>query len=251
MGFISYWRSVIVMAFRHSLDLAQLILFVVFLAAGSAALFVPPELAKLAPSVMEGLETWRVIAITCMAVFSVRLACAPYWIWKEQNAKLAAFDMPKGTAADLKLVDLFKAINPSVTETEDDWEVVGHAIKDQLSLGSLRAWGRKVDSADPVFRDPNPPLTEIDPSYWQSAEWSYLFFQDGGDREPHTYGNVHRGWPMPGTYSGKYSDIRVMNAEAQVLWPALLEVRTSKPKAIRSLGSVFRLQLGTEREKQQ
>lgn len=101
--FLRYWRAVFIMAFRHSLDLAQLILFVSFLFVGFAALFVPDDFAKKVPGIVEGLESWRVVAVVLFAVVAARLVLAPYWIWKEQKETIKR--LSAGAAGGVPLAD--------------------------------------------------------------------------------------------------------------------------------------------------
>jgi hypothetical protein len=73
------------MAFRHSMDWTQTILFVLLIAFGVVTSLLPREMRHFLPDA----SGWEMAAGVLGLIFLVRLLLAPYWLWKEQGAVLA------------------------------------------------------------------------------------------------------------------------------------------------------------------
>lgn len=89
MGIVRYYASVVRMAFSHSVSKTQDFLFIVITLAG-AAVFTAKRIGvntDLTSWVAE-LNGWMVAASVLGLIFFIRLALAPYWIWKQQNERL-------------------------------------------------------------------------------------------------------------------------------------------------------------------
>jgi hypothetical protein len=105
----------------------------------------------------------------------------------------------------------FFYVRPDLIEdhTDHTWEKVGLEIRDKLSIGQLKIWGR-VDGNERM------PLSEINRDYWQQAEFTYWFLSDEVGAQflvhavPRTYCQ-HAGLPQ-------YRDLQVNKAQATKLW---------------------------------
>jgi len=111
---------------------------------------------------------------------------------------------------DWNIRELFFYIRPDLVEdhTDHTWEKVGLDIRDKLSTGQLKIWGR-LDSSD------RKPLSEISPEYWQSAEFTYWFLSDeeGSRFLVHvTPGIYHQHANLP-----SYRDLQVNKAQAMTI----------------------------------
>jgi hypothetical protein len=77
--------------------------------------------------------------------------------------------------------------------------------------------GRKsLDGLAPSLGEHSVPI-EIEPAYWQDAEFAYTFFADHTNSRPqtHIWGPNKQGWPI-------YTDLCVNRAQAESVLPALL-----------------------------
>jgi hypothetical protein len=99
MAFFRYWRDVLWMAARHSLDHTQTVLFVAFLVVGGVAAFVPAV-----RPMMNDVSGWAFATGAMGCIIVVRLLFAPYWLDKEKTAALrVAETVPKHGDAALAL----------------------------------------------------------------------------------------------------------------------------------------------------
>jgi hypothetical protein len=87
MGFIRFYGLVVREAFRHSLDIAQGIIFLVLLVAGAIA-YGNPEIKPMIEAY--DLGGWRVAAIVFGGIILIRLILAPYWLWRAAQARSVA-----------------------------------------------------------------------------------------------------------------------------------------------------------------
>jgi len=114
-----------------------------------------------------------------------------------------------------RIDELFSHIDPNVLNPSDagrdPWEVVGGQIRDALSLRRLRIWGRPVEDHASALSE-TEALREIDATYWQSATFTYWFFDSTAAGQPHTHVPPHSGLLQ-------YTDLRVNRAEALKIWP--------------------------------
>ncbi len=113
---------------------------------------------------------------------------------------------------DWPIRELFFYIRPDLVDNHTDhtWEKVGLEIKDKLSIGQLKIWGR-VDGNERM------PLSEINQDYWQLAEFTYWFLsdEDGAQFLVHAVPRIYRqhaGLPQ-------YRDLQVNKEQAIRLWP--------------------------------
>ena len=126
-------------------------------------------------------------------------------------------------APDMTLRELFFHIDPDVTGTVDKqatesgrerWEQAGLEIRDNLSTGQLKAWGRRVDEGPMASIIPTEySLQSINPNYWPEADFTYWFlyenYQDRPQVEPHQ--------DVKGRY--KFTDVRLNRREVMRIWP--------------------------------
>jgi len=87
MGFFRFYGLVLREAFRHSLDIAQAIIFVLlgfsgFIAARNPGL--KPMLESL------NLGGWQIAAMVFGSIIAIRLILAPYWLWKGAQSRIVS-----------------------------------------------------------------------------------------------------------------------------------------------------------------
>jgi hypothetical protein len=116
---------------------------------------------------------------------------------------------------DMTILELFLHINPFVldrTQSDDaPWETVGLAIRDKLSLKHLHIWGRQVlEGMSKTYG--KPVLQEIEPSYWQSTDFTYTFFHSDAGNAPHVYIKDATNLPC-------YTELQVNRAQVEAIWP--------------------------------
>ena len=113
---------------------------------------------------------------------------------------------------DWTIRELFFYIRPDCidgkrnTANRGIWEDVGVDILDKASTGQLKVWGRKMTPGE------RRPLTLIDEDYWGLASFTYQFFAESQQFNPHTHD--------PATARNLiYTDLRVNRSQAMMLWP--------------------------------
>jgi hypothetical protein len=134
MGFVRYIKAVVLMALRHAITPAQDIIFGLLILAGTAHYFFPKFHMGIDPA------GWEAAVIILSGVVATRLVLAPYWIYKEDQAKIQSFgakllhDRPTQESLDILAQLLSEGIadilNAPVNTTqqlqnflavEDDW----------------------------------------------------------------------------------------------------------------------------------
>jgi len=145
---------------------------------------------------------------------------------------------------DMPIAKLFSQINPLVldrTRSDDaPWETVGLEIRDKLSLRQLRIWGREVLEGMGKVTDADPGLQEIEPSYWQSADFTYAFFDSTAGKAAHVAASTSSHLPS-------YTDLQVNRAQVEGIWPKpnlrlLLAQHRREGVEIRNAGSRLELE---------
>jgi len=86
MQFFKFYGLVFREAFRHSLDIAQAVIFVLLAFSG----FIAARNPTLKPMI-DGLDLggWQIAAIVFGSIVAIRLILAPYWLWRSANARIA------------------------------------------------------------------------------------------------------------------------------------------------------------------
>jgi hypothetical protein len=158
------------------------------------------------------------VGVTWVMFFAIRLVGAPARLfWGEHEARLTAEAQLAALAApdaDWPIHELFSHIRP--LERSDDgavWEQVGNDVRDKLSLGRLKIWGRPVGDGISRLLGERRALRQIAPNYWHEAHFTLDFFDDTASEAPHTYVDHNSGLP-------EYTDLRVNRAEALLVWPS-------------------------------
>jgi len=164
------------------------------------------------------------VVLAFLAIFVARLLLAParlYWGQLERAEKLDQ-DLNKAIASRSELTDegpnwpiheVFSHLEPDVLNpAHQRWEKVADELRDALSLGRLRIWGRlcKTDLGDWVGE--RASLRPIDKTYWYKAYFTYLFFDETAGKAAHCYADRTAGVPA-------YTDLQVNRSEVQKLWP--------------------------------
>lgn len=90
MGFFVYCRRVIEVAFKHSLDWTQWWLFLAILLIGALQAVTNNNEALPSERLMKALVSWQGAAVVFGSIVAMRLILAPYWIWRDDQGKLAA-----------------------------------------------------------------------------------------------------------------------------------------------------------------
>jgi hypothetical protein len=160
------------------------------------------------------------VGVTWVVFFAIRLVGAPARLfWREHDvrltmeAQLAALAAPD---ADWPIHELFSHIRPDVLERSDDgavWDEVGNDVRDKLSLGRLKGFGRPVGDGISKILGERPALRQIAPDYWHSSHFTFHFFDNTAGDAPHTYVDHNSGLP-------EFTDLRVNRAEALLVWPS-------------------------------
>jgi hypothetical protein len=119
--------------------------------------------------------------------------------WQQGNWEIS---YPPPPGPDWSLHDLFLHIHPNAFENEHK-ERVSQEVKDNLSIGRLKSWGREIRDSRRLS------LTEIMPHYWKAASFTY-FFRDG---------NTPGQWDARSGDGVDMADIKVNRSQAMQIWP--------------------------------
>jgi hypothetical protein len=163
-------------------------------------LFVAPDSQK---------ELFFGLAVVCLFL-------AAYFVWAKERDRVLALESGRPLGPDWPIADLFWYLRPDLRGRGRmaDHEGTGAEVRDKLSTGQLRMWGRRKNLGSPYGA--KPPLTEIPPGYWEVGDFTYFFLVKGSEVATHTRGG------MFGEYSHEYEDLRLNQAEARLLWPSKL-----------------------------
>ena len=84
MEFFRYYGNVLRVAFTHSLDIAQAVIFLLVIIVGGITYFFPRlSLTLDAADWATALAGWQVATGVLSMIVLIRLVLAPYWIYKE------------------------------------------------------------------------------------------------------------------------------------------------------------------------
>jgi hypothetical protein len=84
MGVIRFYWLVAREAYRHSLDIAQAVIFVALMLGGVVVAF-NPSLKPMIESL--DLGGWKIAALVFGSIILIRLLLAPYWLWKAAESR--------------------------------------------------------------------------------------------------------------------------------------------------------------------
>lgn len=171
----------------------------------------------LPPTTMPGIIFLGAISLVVawLIVFLWRFMGAPYRLHQVTLLRLQSQQplASSKTEPNWPIRELFLHISPTALDhpTESLWVRVGDKVRDALSLGRLRIWGRPHETNLKKLVGERPALRLIDPSYWQEAHFTYSFFY-AQTEDAHCYAGGNTGLPS-------YTDLQVNRAEALALWP--------------------------------
>jgi hypothetical protein len=159
MGFLRYWRDVLVMAFRHSLDITQTLLFVGLLLAGIASLCLP----ALRPMIT-GISSWQAAALLLGAIVIARLIMAPYWLHASQAAEInrlhglqSPLPLPSTTIQAPGRIEILSA--PGAPYERSD--IVGDRPKSTVAIGLRNAGGAPLTNIRVSIEKIAPALVHV------------------------------------------------------------------------------------------
>lgn len=98
MGVARYLWLIATTAFRHSVGISEKLLFGAVALAGSATVVAKnfaPDLVRMIPDV----STAEVTALVLAAIVLARSVASPYWVFQEQQRKIAALEVASPAAA--------------------------------------------------------------------------------------------------------------------------------------------------------
>ena len=169
------------------------------------------------PQTMPGIIFLGAISfvVAWLIVFSWRLMGAPYRFHQIMLVKLQSLQSTTAseTGPNWSIKELFFHLAPEALDHPKEalWSKAGDQIRDALSLGKLRIWGRPFETKLGKWVGERAALRLIDPSYWQKAYFTYAFFY-AQTEDAHCYADRNTGRPS-------YTDLQVNRAEALALWP--------------------------------
>jgi hypothetical protein len=156
-----------------------------------------------------------------LVIFSCRLAVAPARLYWEQHrradtlqAELSATQSSPDNGPNWPIHEVFSYLEPEVLDRPQDnlWQKAGDKIRDALSLGQLRIWGRPYKTKSGDWVGERAALRLIDKEYWEKAFFTYFFFDATAKDQTHCYADRDTGRPA-------YTDLQVNRSEALKLWP--------------------------------
>jgi hypothetical protein len=164
------------------------------------------------------------VILAFLVIFMGRLVLAPATLYWEQYQKagsleadieaLKASNEGADNGPNWPIHELFSYLEPEVLDRPQDnlWQKAGDKIRDALSLGRLRIWGRpsKTNLGDWVGE--RAALRPIEKTYWEKAYFTYMFFDASAQDQTHCYSDRDTGRPA-------YGDLQVNRAEVLKLWP--------------------------------
>jgi len=176
-------------------------------------LFFAPESQK---------ELFFVLSVMCF-VFGA------YLVWARERTRVQELegrqDKLVAPGPDWPIQQFFAYLRPDLKASPEltPWEEVGLQVRDKLSTGQLRMWGRKKSETDN-----RAPLTELPREYWASSQtdFTYSFLLDGHQKDTHVRSGRPAGYMNPWW---PYADLHVNQAEALRVWPAGLRASAAEP----------------------
>jgi len=138
----------------------------------------------------------------------------PHWLHRSTKAApMPIIPEPKIAIAeqipDWQIQELFYLAEPGLRAHDSDpWQSpTGNAIKDRLSTGQFRSWGRLSKEGT---------LIEIPADYWRNAEWSYFFLSPDEIERRDMAHSRRAAWNH--SDAPDYWDVQVNRAQAMKLW---------------------------------
>jgi hypothetical protein len=107
--------------------------------------------------------------------------------------------------------ELFQHIDSDFLEDER-YEKIADELRDALSTGRLRMWGRLKETDSGSWVGPRAALKPIEESYWYTAYFTYFFFDERTSDDVHCYADRKTGRPA-------YTDLQVSRSATLAVWP--------------------------------
>lgn len=180
-----------------------------------------------APTTLWGTAAYAValtigsIVAAFLALFFGRLIVAPARLYREQHkradalqAELSSTQSSPDDGPNWPIHEVFSYLEPEVLDRPQDnlWQKAGDKIRDALSLGQLRIWGRPYKTKLGDWVGERAALRVIDKKYWEKAFFTYFFFDATAQDQTHCYADRDTGRPA-------YTDLQVNRSEVLRLWP--------------------------------
>jgi hypothetical protein len=100
MGFFCYWAAVVRLAFRHSLDLTQYVIFGLLVVGGILGWLLPfPAMIFHLLGLDVDVTGWQFGTVALGSIIAIRLALAPYWMYRDKPSRPATDLLERQIAA--------------------------------------------------------------------------------------------------------------------------------------------------------
>jgi hypothetical protein len=172
---------------------------------------------KFAPGYEYSVPTLYLITIALLVLIDIirpkRTSEASVNVEAPANGKATSPGEGEGALfPDWLIRDLFFHIEPDLQSDEDPrCKSVNESVRDALSTGRLRAWGR---DAAKYQRGEKAALEEVKKSYWENARLVPSFFL-----QRRAFSGLVHAMPPTGVPGVQYRDIRVNRNQALGKWP--------------------------------
>jgi hypothetical protein len=135
---------------------------------------------------------------------------------EERAARREEFERARQSQSvpDWPIHELFSHRGPDLFDRPDEalWDAIGNDLRDALSLGRLRIWGRPMTDGIARLLGDRPAMRLIEPQYWELAHFTYAFFDETAGGAAHTWVETNSELP-------EYADLQLNRAEALSIWP--------------------------------
>ena len=160
---------------------------------------------------------WALSLLMAIGVWAFLSRCPKIrlWLFGTKKPTSGPAQNQHADGPDMTIRDLFFYLDTDVMD-EPRWLAVGQVVRDHMALGRLRCWGRPVRDdewvEDLVGNPVRPAPDKISKTYWQRAQFTYLFLSDDpiAGAAPHTSPDLNSGLPV-------YRDLKVSKAQAMSL----------------------------------
>ncbi|HUZ30837.1 MAG TPA: hypothetical protein VMV19_01830 [Xanthobacteraceae bacterium] len=161
------------------------------------------------------------LGATWVGLLVFRFLLAPSKLYWEQHDRAEQFQTQLNAAEgadsgpNWPIREVFFYLEPEVLDRPKDnlWENAGTKIRDALTLGRIKIWGRLSKTKLGDWVGEPSALRPIEPKYWEKAFFTYLFFDDRA-KDDATYCYADRNTGVPA-----YTDLQVNRAEVLKVWP--------------------------------
>lgn len=152
MELVRFYWLVVREAFRHSLDIAQAVIFVV-IGFGGFIVARNPAMKPMIDSL--DLGGWQIAAIVFGSIVAVRLVLAPYWLWRRVKAQVVT--SPLGSVAYQLRVSGFTNRN----DKKKNLIQIVFQIRNSHQITSMAYEVEDIDVVVNGFRNDNPTFVSM------------------------------------------------------------------------------------------